>query len=112
MVSESIKGTYTKFIEQNATTYLSALVSQETLTYSDWEKGELVEIREYSDKFADEFETTTEFSTDTESNLKTLSITNQEIGQQTEVDALPFLITDPASIDWETELVWDKIAFK
>ncbi|MHA1933101.1 MAG: hypothetical protein ACW96X_11195, partial [Promethearchaeota archaeon] len=96
-----IKSSYVKYEETDITMYHVDTVSQESLTYSDWDNGELVEARKYEDKFDNSFDILT--TMETESVIKTLSIINEETGQEVESSVASFLITDPASLNWQTE---------
>ena len=100
-----IDKTYTKLYESNLTTYNTDYITQETLTYSNWEKGDLVEVREYSNSFDDRFDTIADklISATTEARVRTLSITNEEANMQSEINTPLFMITNATSLSWTTD---------
>jgi hypothetical protein len=96
-----IRKTYTRYNEHNSTIYHTDSISQETLTFSDWEEGELLEVREYSNLFDESFDI--QSTVGAESTVTTFSISNDGTNQQLDISGAPFLITDPAYLDWKTE---------
>ncbi|MBD3211146.1 MAG: hypothetical protein GF311_00955, partial [Candidatus Lokiarchaeota archaeon] len=107
-----LHNTYRKFTEEVTTQYTSQSVGQESITITDYEKGEILEQRTYADDFR------TQEIDEVEGYLSNLfsehTITNVETGEQLIIEFDPTLpFTDPANISWSSE-VWgaDNIPIK
>ncbi|MFW9969076.1 MAG: hypothetical protein ACFFDF_02670 [Candidatus Odinarchaeota archaeon] len=82
--------------------------TMETITVSEFEEGEITQVREYRDNFVDELSLF-----NSEPYITSLSITHSDTEMQLNSSLPLFLITDPTQINWTTE-TWseDKIPLK